>query len=155
MSIKFVSKASLPITGIRVTGPYAESIPLGFDALSRWVERHAIDAKDWVALYWDDPSQVAPQALRADVAVGFPAEAVLPEDSAVTMVKQTIPGGLFAVYHTKVTKDNFSQAWEDFYTALAGSEYHPVKGACFERYLDDGRSGTYEIEIYQSIAKND
>jgi len=54
-----------------------------------------------------------------------------------------------------VTKDNFSQAWAEFYMALAGSEYHSVEGACFERYLDDGRSGTYEIEIYQSIAKND
>ncbi len=154
MSIKFVSQAPLPIAGLRVTGPYPESIPLGFEALSLWVERHVVEARDWVALYWDDPSRVAPQALRADVAVDFPADMELPKDSAVTMAKQTIQGGLFAVYHTKVSKENFPQAWEDFYTELAGSEYHAVEGACFERYLDDGRSGTYEIEIYQSIAKN-
>lgn len=154
MSMNFISKTSLPIASIRVTGPYADSIPLGFEALSGWVGRHGIQATDWLALYWDNPSQVDPQALRADVAIGFPAGAPLPEDSVVNVAKQTIEGGLFAVYHTKVTKETFSQAWEDFYTELAGSEYHSVEGACFERYLCDGRSGIFEIEIYQSVAKN-
>ncbi|WP_114195442.1 GyrI-like domain-containing protein [Edaphovirga cremea] len=151
MAIKIVEKDPINVVGVRVVGPYPQTIPQGFEQLYAWRSRHQVVPGDWLALYWDDPSQVPPQELRADVVFGVAEGFEMPVDQKVLVSEQTIPGGLYAVYYAKIKTDQFTQTWHDFYQELAASEYQPTMGACYERYLNDGSSGEHEIEIYQSV----
>lgn len=158
MTFKIVEKESKKIVGIRVVGPYHETIPKGFDQLSSLYTQHQIPGKDWLALYWDNPETKPPAELRADVSLSVADDYVLPVELRGQLELQVIPSGLYAVYHTRVTDDDdgYAKAWGELYHQhLPQSGYHPAEGACYEVYLNDGRSdGYFDIDIYQSVEKD-
>lgn len=135
---------------LRVHGAYYESVPKGFQAIIHWAKQHNLTWNESLALYWDDPSETAPDDLRADVGlVLVPENTDIDDDSGIT--RQTLAGGLFAVWHTIVYRGEFAKAWTDLYEALPNAGYAPARGICYETYLCDGSSGAWEIEIWQSV----
>lgn len=155
MTFKIVEKHPLQIVGIRVVGPYHETIPQGFKQLATLYTQHQIPAKDWLALYWDNPEVNPPAALRADVSLSVAADYVLPPELSDQLQQQVIPAGVYAVYHARVTDDDYAKAWSELYNLhLPQSGYRPAKGACYEVYLNDGiTDGYFDIDIYQSVEK--
>ncbi|WP_145514244.1 DNA gyrase inhibitor SbmC [Yersinia massiliensis] len=155
MTLKIVEKEPQKIVGIRAVGPYHETIPRAFDQLSSLYAQYQIPGKDWLALYWDNPETNLPAELRADVSLSVADDYVLPTELSDQMQIQTIPGGLYAVYHTRVTDDDYAKAWGELYHQhIPQSGYRPVEGACYEVYLNDGRTdGYFDIDIYQSVEK--
>ncbi|AJJ11897.1 gyrI-like small molecule binding domain protein [Yersinia rohdei] len=153
MTFKIVEKHPQQILSIRLVGPYHETIPQGFKQLSALYTEHHIPGKDWLALYWDNPETNPPAQLRADVSLSVAPDYVLPEELRDQLQLQVIPGGLYAVYHTRVTDDDYAKAWSELYHRhLPQSGYQPAEGACYEVYLNDGTvDGYFDIEIYQSV----
>ncbi|CNI03790.1 DNA gyrase inhibitor SbmC [Yersinia vastinensis] len=155
MTFKIVEKQPQQIVSIRVVGPYHETIPRGFEQLSSLYTQHQIPGKDWLALYWDNPDTNPPAQLRADVSLSVADDYVLPAQLSGQLQLQVIPGGLYAVYHTRVIDDDYAKAWGELYNQhLPQSGYRSVEGACYEVYLNDGMTdGYFDIDIYQSVEK--
>jgi DNA gyrase inhibitor len=140
----------MEVLSVRVVGPYAEQIPQGFKRLSAWLDERDFSVEKWLAFYWDDPGNTPPDALRADVAItSLQLHQMVPD--ADDLRKETIPGGLYAVLHTLVENGEFAKAWSDLYQSIEEAGYVPARGVCFERYLCDGRNGSWDIEIWQSV----
>ncbi|CQD35108.1 DNA gyrase inhibitor SbmC [Yersinia mollaretii] len=155
MTFKIVEKQPKKVVSIRLIGPYHETIPLGFNQLSSLYTQHQIPAKEWLALYWDNPETNPPAELRADVSLSVDDDYVLPAPLSDQLTLQEIPGGVYAVYHTRVTDDDYAKAWSELYHQhLPQSGYRPAEGACYEVYLNDGMTdGYFDIDIYQSVEK--
>jgi DNA gyrase inhibitor len=155
MAFNIVEKQSQQIVSIRVVGPYHETIPQGFNQLTQHYTQHQIPGKEWLALYWDNPETNPPGELRADVSLSVADDYVLPVELNEQLQLQVIPGGVYAVYHTRVTDDDYAKAWSKMYNQhLPQSGYRPAEGACYEVYLNDGiTDGYFDINIYQSVEK--
>ncbi|MDA5534181.1 DNA gyrase inhibitor SbmC [Yersinia mollaretii] len=155
MTFKIVEKQPKKVVSIRLIGPYHETIPRGFNQLSSLYTQHQIPAKEWLALYWDNPETNPPAELRADVSLAVADDYILPASLSDQLTLQEIPGGLYAVYHTRVTDDDYAKAWGELYHQhLPQSGYRPAEGACYEVYLNDGiTDGYFDIDIYQSVEK--
>ncbi|WP_024486570.1 GyrI-like domain-containing protein, partial [Serratia fonticola] len=95
MAVRIEQKPVEKAVGVRVVGPYAQSVPLGFQQLMAWQQRQGIPVGKWLVLYWDDPNQVAAENLRADVVFTVADDFVLPAGSE-NMVIQTLPAGEYA-----------------------------------------------------------
>ncbi len=156
MAFKIIEKQPQQIVSIRVVGPYHETIPKGFDQLSSLYTQYQIPGKYWLALYWDNPETNPPAELRADVSLSVADDYVLPPELSDHLQLQVIPAGLYAVYHTRVSDDDYAKAWGELYNQhLPQSGYRPTEGACYEVYLNDGRAdGYFDIDIYQSVEKD-
>lgn len=155
MTFKIVEIPPKKVVSIRLIGPYHETIPRGFNQLSALYAQHQIPAKEWLALYWDNPETNPPAELRADVSLSVADDYVLPAPLSDQLTLQEIPGGVYAVYHTRVTDDDYAKAWGELYHQhLPQSGYRPAEGACYEVYLNDGMTdGYFDIDIYQSVEK--
>ncbi|HFR4115313.1 TPA: DNA gyrase inhibitor SbmC [Yersinia enterocolitica] len=156
MAFKIIEKQPQQIVSIRVVGPYHETIPKGFDQLSSLYTQYQIPGKDWLALYWDNPETNPPAELRADVSLSVADDYVLPPELSDHLQLQVIPAGLYGVYHTRVSDDDYAKAWGELYNQhLPQSGYRATEGACYEVYLNDGRAdGYFDIDIYQSVEKD-
>ena len=67
MSVRIIDKAAEKVVGVRVVGPYPQTIPQGSQQLLAWRQRHGVPFGKWLVLYWDDPAEVAPEKLRAEL----------------------------------------------------------------------------------------
>ncbi|ANI29274.1 2-hydroxyacid dehydrogenase [Yersinia entomophaga] len=157
MTFRIIEKQPQQVVSIRVIGPYAETIPLGFKQLSSWQQQHPLPYESWLALYWDNPETTPPANLRADVAFSVADDFVLPAHASSGVLLQIIPGGTYAVYRARVTDGDYAKAWGELYNLhLPASGYLPAEGACFEVYLNDGMAdGYFDIDIYQSVRPMD
>ncbi|ACT12635.1 MULTISPECIES: GyrI-like domain-containing protein [Pectobacterium] len=150
MSIRIELAESMEVLSLRVVGPYYEKIPQGFDEILSWAREHHLSIDKSLAFYWDDPSKVEADELRADVAITCKEmPSTLPEDVGIR--REVIPGGLYAVTHTIVENGDFAKAWDDFYKAINAQGYCPAGDICYESYLCDGSNGKWDIEIWQSV----
>ena len=106
-------------------------------------------------LYWDDPAEVAPERLRADVVFTVADDFVLPTSASEGVVLQTLPAGQYAIYNVRVSDGDFERVWGDFYQReLPASGYQPVEGVCYEHYLNDCEAdGYFDLDIYQTVKK--
>ncbi|HEJ9060053.1 MULTISPECIES: DNA gyrase inhibitor SbmC [Serratia] len=154
MAVSIEQKPAEKAVGVRVVGPYAQSVPLGFQQLMAWQQQQGIPVGKWLVLYWDDPNQVAAEKLRADVVFTVADDFVLPAGSE-NMVIQTLPAGEYAVYRVRITDGDFATPWRNFYQQmLPASGYRPSEGVCYEHYLNDCvADGYFELEICQSVTK--
>lgn len=118
MAFKIIEKQPQQIVSIRVVGPYHETIPKGFDQLSSLYTQYQIPGKDWLALYWDNPETNPPAELRADVSLSVADDYVLPPELSDHLQLQVIPAGLYAVYHTRVSDDDYAKAWGNYITSI-------------------------------------
>lgn len=81
MSVRIIDKAAEKVVGVRVVGPYPQTIPQGSQQLLAWRQRHGVPFGKWLVLYWDDPAEVAPEKLRADVVISVADDFALPAGS--------------------------------------------------------------------------
>ncbi|WP_285142564.1 GyrI-like domain-containing protein, partial [Serratia ureilytica] len=81
MSVRIIDKAAEKVVGVRVVGPYPQTIPQGSQQLLAWRQRHDVPFGKWLVLYWDDPAEVAPEKLRADVVMSVADDFALPTGS--------------------------------------------------------------------------
>ena len=65
MSVRIIDKAAEKVVGVRVVGPYPQTIPQGSQQLLAWRQRHGVPFGKWLVLYWDDPAEVARQMKKA------------------------------------------------------------------------------------------
>ncbi|HFZ1931959.1 DNA gyrase inhibitor SbmC [Serratia marcescens] len=154
MSVRIIDKAAEKVVGVRVVGPYPQTIPQGSQQLLAWRQRHDVPFGKWLVLYWDDPAEVAPEKLRADVVMSVADDFALPAGSAGVTV-QTLPAGRYAVYHVRISDGDFERVWGEFYQKLLpASGYQPVEGVSYEHYLNDCEAdGYFDLEIYQTVKK--
>ncbi|WP_350238012.1 GyrI-like domain-containing protein [Pectobacterium colocasium] len=69
MSIRIELAEPMEVLSLRVVGPYYEKIPQGFNEILSWAKEHHLSIDKSLAFYWDDPSRVEADELRADVAI--------------------------------------------------------------------------------------
>lgn len=128
MSVRIIDKAAEKVVGVRVVGPYPQTIPQGSQQLLAWRQRHGVPFGKWLVLYWDDPAEVAPENLRADVVMSVADDFALPAESEGVTV-QTLPAGQYAVYRVRISDGDFERVWGEFYQKLLpASGYQPVEG---------------------------
>ncbi|CAI0714964.1 DNA gyrase inhibitor SbmC [Serratia proteamaculans] len=155
MAIRIEDKAAETVVGLRVVGPYPQTIPQGCQRLMAWQQQHKVPLGKWLVLYWDDPSEVAPERLRADVVFTVADDFVLPTSASEGVTLQTLPAGQYAIYNVRVSDGDFERVWGDFYQReLPASGYQPVEGVCYEHYLNDCEAdGYFDLDIYQTVKK--
>jgi len=51
MDVTLVQRPSQLLAYIRVVGPYAQTMPAGFERLGRWSQARGLCDGDWLALY--------------------------------------------------------------------------------------------------------
>lgn len=152
MSVRIIDKAAEKVVGVRVVGPYPQTIPQGSQQLLDWRRHHGVPFGKWLVLYWDDPAEVAPEKLRADVVMTVADDFALPAGSEGVAV-QTLPAGQYAVYRVRISDGDFERVWGEFYQKLLPASGHqPVEGASYEHYLNDCEAdGYFDLEIYQTV----
>ena len=140
MDVQIVTREALHLAAIRVIGPYAETMPGGFDRLMQWAAPRNLLAGDWLALYWDNLHVTPADQLRADVALSVPAETQVTGE----VVRQTLPAGVYACHRCRVENDDFATPWNGLFSDwLPNSGYQLADGPCFEQYLNNGREAGY------------
>ncbi|MCD8547087.1 MAG: AraC family transcriptional regulator [Aeromonadaceae bacterium] len=149
MDVTLVQRPSQLLAYIRVVGPYAQTMPAGFERLGRWSQERGLCDGDWLALYWDNPEQTPEEQLRADVALSVPDGTQVGGEVQL----QSLPAGTYACYRCRVTDGDFASPWQALFSQwLPDSGYQPAEGPCFEQYLNDGReSGIWELNIFTPV----
>jgi len=122
---------------IRHVGAYPE-IGKAIEKIFQWAGPKGLiqfPKTDVLAVYHDNPAEVAEADLRSDACLTVP-EGTAADGEVKTM---TIPGGTFAVAHVEIDPSDYGKAWDK----LLG-EWIPESGytsdigrLCYELYLND------------------
>ncbi|WP_192457576.1 DNA gyrase inhibitor SbmC [Musicola keenii] len=137
------------VVGFRLVGPWEQTVPQGFEQLMKWVDKHAVQPLEWIAVYYGNPQETSPEKLTADTVVSVSADFRLPADSEEVMALE-ITAGRYAIAHARVSNDDFGASWQAFFASLLvdGNTIDPAR-ACFEVYLNDGyRDGYWDIDMH-------
>lgn len=59
--------------GFHLVGPWEQTVPQGFEQLMKWVDEHAVQPLEWVAVYYGNPQETPPEKLTADTVVSVSA----------------------------------------------------------------------------------
>ncbi|CAI1589392.1 DNA gyrase inhibitor [Serratia quinivorans] len=54
MTVRIEDKSAERVVGVRVVGPYPQTIPQGCQRLMAWQQQHQVPLGKWLVLYWDD-----------------------------------------------------------------------------------------------------
>ncbi|MBS0847983.1 DNA gyrase inhibitor SbmC [Citrobacter sp. JGM124] len=139
--------AARNLVGFHWIGPWEETVPRGFESLSRWTRDHQLQGEK-LAVYYDDPDQVPADRLRCDTAIAVGDNFVLPAGSEGARLI-TLPGGLYAVGLAEIENNAFFEAWEQLFDQVeADARYRLTGKPCYERYLHEGeQSGIWVLEM--------
>ncbi|NPE72299.1 DNA gyrase inhibitor SbmC [Dickeya dadantii] len=135
--------------GFHLVGPWEQTVPQGFEQLMKWVDEHAVQPLEWVAVYYGNPQETPPEKLTADTVVSVSADFRLPADGEGAITTE-IAAGQYAIARVRVSNDDFGMSWQAFFAALLGDgkTIDPAR-ACFEVYLNDGYSdGFWDIDMH-------
>ena len=140
-TVEIQGRSTLKIAMIRHTGPYME-IGHAFERLKIWGDGRGLLGPDTgcFGIFHDDPSEVAPAALRSAAAITVGPDADLGdlEESGVEI--GTIPGGRHAVTLHKGPYAELESAYGWLYREwLPGSGEDPADLPCVEEYLNNPR----------------
>lgn len=143
------------VAGFHRVGPWEKTVKQGFEQLMMWVEGQSIPAKEWVAVYFDNPDEVPPEKLRCNTVVTVADDFTLPPNSEGAILTQ-IEGGEYAVASARVRDGDFATPWLQFFDALLKDDScHIDAKPCFECYLNDGnQDGYWDIQMYVAVARN-
>ena len=124
---------------VQHVGPYPE-IGKAIEKIFQWAGPKGLiqlPKTQALAVYHDDPHEVAPERLRSDACLTVPEETQV--DGDVRTMR--IPGGRFAVAHVEIDASEYGEAWDK----LVG-EWMPANGCepdesrmCYELYLNDSK----------------
>ena len=69
MNYSITTLGKKTIAGFHLVGPWDHTVKQGFEQLMMWVENHQVPAREWVAVYYDNPEEVPAEKLRCATAV--------------------------------------------------------------------------------------
>lgn len=58
MNYSITTLGKKTIAGFHLVGPWDHTVKQGFEQLMMWVENHQVPAREWVAVYYDNPEEV-------------------------------------------------------------------------------------------------
>jgi DNA gyrase inhibitor len=152
MNYSVKSLGARKIAGFHMVGPWEQTVKQGFEQLMAWVSSRQIPAREWVAVYYDNPQQVPAEKLRCDTVVTVDDDFVIPANSEGAILTE-IAGGEYAFASARVLNHDFSTPWLQFFESLLQSKEHQLAPKpCFELYLNDGNhDGYWDIEMYVAV----
>ncbi len=139
---------------VRYTGTYeglAKEYPNLVETLLKHAEKQhlLVGGENWVlAIYHDNPEFGKESQFRTSLCLTVP-EGILVQENGV-LGRMQLEGGLYAVGHFEIRKDQYSDAWNYMYQEwLTGSGYVPRDASPFEVYGSD----SYEdANVSQKVA---
>ena len=131
--------------GYHLQGPWQETVPRGFSRLKAWVNQHQV-AGEWLAIYYGNPQQDAPETLRVETVIATARVAAAGED----IEQGVLPGGQYFHARVEVLENDFFSAWHSMFGHLnAQGGWQVDDRPCFEHYLSDGSdSGDWLVDMY-------
>lgn len=113
------------VAGFHLVGPWEQTVKQGFEQLMMWVQNKNIIAREWLAVYYDNPDETPAEKLRCDTVVSV----------------------------ARVTGDDFAKPWYQFFNSLLqDGAYEIAPKPCFEVYLNNGaEEGYWDIEMYVAV----
>ena len=142
------------VAGFHMVGPWEQKVKQGFEQLAMWVNGHKVPAKEWVAVYYDNPDETPAEKLRCDTVVTVdPGYAIPPNSEGVILTE--IAGGVYAKASARVIDHDFSTPWYQFFNSVLEDKDHELDAKpCFELYLNDGnQDGHWDIEMYVPVKR--
>ncbi len=95
MNYSITTLGKKTIAGFHLVGPWDHTVKQGFEQLMMWVENHQVPAREWVAVYYDNPEEVPAEKLRCATAVTVDEDYVIPANSE-GVILAAIAGGDYA-----------------------------------------------------------
>ncbi len=144
--------AARKIAGFHMVGPWEQTVKQGFEQLMMWVDGQQIPAREWLAVYYDNPDEVPAEKLRCDTVVSVDDDFVIPPNSEGVMMAE-VAGGLYAVARARVIDHDFSTPWYQFFDSVLKDETHRLAAKpCFEIYRNNGaEDGYWDIEMFGAL----
>jgi len=144
---------------VRHTGTY-ETLSKEYGGLMQTLFAHAkkqhllVDGQNWpLAMYHDNPEFGEASQFRTSLCLTVPEDIRIQEDGVLGTMK--LEGGLYAVGHFKIQKEQYSDAWNYMYQEwIAGSSYVPRNYYPFEVYCNNpyaNENHIHEVDIYVPI----
>lgn len=144
---------------VRHTGTY-ETLAKEYAGMIQTLFEHAmkqqllIDGKNWVlAMYHDNPEFGKESQFRTSLCLTVPEGYQIQEDGILGRMK--LEGGLYAVGHFRIQKDQYGDAWNYMYQEwISGSGFVPRDYNPFEVYRNITSSDDnqiHEVDIYVPI----
>jgi len=142
------------VAGFHMVGPWEQTVKQGFEQLAMWVSGQKIPAKEWVAIYYDNPDEVPAEKLRCDTVVTV-ADGFTPPANSEGVIVTEVEAGLYAKASARVIDHDFSTPWYQFFNSVLQDNDHELDAKpCFELYLNDGnQDGHWDIEMYVPVKK--
>ncbi len=127
------------VVALRHQGPYYQ-IGEKFGQLSQWAGRHQVPMNMGVAIYYDNPDEVAAYDLRSEACMMVGNGFALPETDGLDLRILTIQGGDHAMFTHMGPYDGIGDAWAMFFgQALPKLGRECAEGPTFEIYRNDCR----------------
>jgi AraC family transcriptional regulator len=147
------------IAYVRHTGTY-ETLAKEYEGLMQTLLAYAkkqqllVEDQNWVlAMYHDNPEFGEESQFRTSLCLTVPEDIRIQEDGVLGRMK--LEGGLYAVGHFQIQKEQYSDAWNYMYQEwIAGSGYVPRNYNPFEVYRNvpyANESPIHEVDIYVPI----
>jgi len=153
MTVEVKELPELHVAYIRHVGPYNQ-IGEAIEKLMRWAGPRGLinfPKTKLLGVYHDNPEITEESKLRSSACITVPKDT--PVESEVG--KMTIPGGLFAVAHVEINKDQYAEAWNKLMGEwFPESGYQPDDRLCYELYLNDPKQhpqGKHIVDICKPV----
>ena len=152
LEVEIVDRPARRLAAIRHLGPYHQ-IGRAFGQLGAAAAAGGLlqPGTEMLAVYYDDPTTTAPDALRSDAAVTVADDIVLPEG----LTEQRLPVGRYARASHVGGFEGLPDAWRALRDWFPGSGHRWGNGASFEHYVSDMRTTPKEqlrTDLYAPIA---
>lgn len=118
MNYSITTLGKKTIAGFHLVGPWDHTVKQGFEQLMMWVENHQVPAREWVAVYYDNPEEVPAEKLRCATAVTVDEDYVIPANSE-GVILAAIAGGDYACARARVVDYDFATRGCSFLTACS------------------------------------
>ena len=145
MNYSITTLGKKTIAGFHLVGPWDHTVKQGFEQLMMWVENHQVPAREWVAVYYDNPEEVPAEKLRCATAVTVDEDYVIPANSE-GVILAAIAGGDYACARARVVDYDFATPWMQFFDSLQQCTQHRivpgfVAAGAQQARADDGAVG--------------
>ncbi|HFZ8992993.1 TPA: DNA gyrase inhibitor SbmC [Citrobacter freundii] len=140
------------VAGFHMVGPWEQTVAQGFAQLKMWVKGNALEPREWIAVYYDNPDVVAAEKLRCDTVIAVAENFTVPENSPGVIVT-AIEGGQYAVATARVTDQDFAQPWKQFFNSLLqDNQYQMAARPCFELWLTrEAKADAQDIAMHVPV----
>ena len=152
MEIHIVDLEPMRLAAVPHRGDYGK-IGDAFGLLDVWAKQQRLEHAPLVAVYYDDPHNVAEAELRSEAGVIVHGGTEILGEGVHEV---HVPGGKYAMGSYVGDYSGLPKAWEDFYiNGVMRSGLKTKPDACFERYVTtpaDAPAGELITELYAPLA---